>query len=62
MPVHIQILPPGFMKTKLFFLLHKQTVPSGKAMLGMGYADTGKEHTAKEHTARFLEKVIEPIL
>lgn len=53
MPVHIQILPPGFVKTKLFFLLHKQTVPSGKAMLGMGYADTGKQKSTQQS---FLKK------
>lgn len=39
---------------QVFFLVHKKTVPSGKAVLGMRYADMGK---AKEHTTRFLEKV-----
>lgn len=57
MVIHIQILHPGLLRTKLFFL---QTVPSGTTVLDMGYAEIGE---AAEHTARSPpEKEIEPVL
>lgn len=57
MPIHIQILHSGLLRTKPFFL---QTVPSGTTVLDMGYAETGE---AAGHTARSPpEKVIGPVL